>query len=161
MLVQDADLEYDPAEYPALLAPFDDSGVAAVYGSRNLRPNPRSSLSFYWGGRFLSWVANRLYGAHLTDESTGYKVVRTSLLREIGLEARGFEFCPELTGKLLRRGIAIHEVPVSYQPRSWQEGKKIRWTDGLRAIGTLVRCRFGRLPPGSGPGKTVESRCPR
>jgi len=142
VLVQDADLEYDPADYAALVAPFADSSVEVVYGSRNLQRNPRSSWSFYWGGRLLSWIANWLYGSHITDEATGYKVIKTDLLRDLGLETDGFEFCPEVTGKLLQRGVDIHEVPISYHPRSWDEGKKIQWFDGVIAIWTLVRYRF-------------------
>lgn len=145
VLIQDADLEYDPADYAALLAPFADPSVQAVYGSRNLRSdNGRSNLAFYWGGRFLSWFANRLYGARLTDEATGYKVVRTELLRELGLRASGFDFCAELTGKLLRHKVGIVEVPISYRPRSREEGKKIRWHDGLAAIWTLLKIRMVR-----------------
>ena len=142
VLVQDAGLEYDPADYAALLAPFADPSIAVVYGSRNLRRNPRSSWSFYWGGRLLSWIANWLFGSHITDEATGYKVIKTGLLRELGLETDGFEFCPEVTAKLLQRRVAIKEVPISYNPRSWDEGKKIQWADGLVAIWTLVRYRF-------------------
>ena len=142
VLVQDADLEYDPADYAALLAPFADSPVEVVYGSRNLRRNPKSSFAFYWGGRLLSWIANGLYGSHITDEATGYKVIKTDLLRDLGLETDGFEFCPEVTGKLLQRGVDIHEVPISYYPRSWDQGKKIQWFDGVIAIWTLVKYRF-------------------
>ena len=142
VLVQDADLEYDPADYPALLAPFAEPSVKVVYGSRNLQGNPRSSFAFYWGGRLLSWIANWLFGSRITDEATGYKVIKTDLLREIGLETDGFEFCPEVTAKLLQRGVIIHEVPISYAPRSWDEGKKIRWYDGLVAIWTLIKYRF-------------------
>lgn len=144
VLVQDADLEYDPADYPALLAPFADPGVEVVYGSRNLRRNPRSSFTFYWGGRLLSWIANGLTGARLTDEATGYKLFKTGLLRDLDLETDGFEFCPEVTTKLLRRGVPIHEVPISYHPRSWDEGKKIKWYDGLIAIWTMIKYRFLR-----------------
>lgn len=142
VLVQDADLEYDPADYPALLAPFADPAVEVVYGSRNLRRNPKSSLAFYWGGRLLSWITNWLYGSRITDEATGYKVIKTELLRDIGVETDGFEFCPEVTAKLLQRGVTIHEVPISYQPRTRQEGKKIQWRDGVIAIWTLVKYRF-------------------
>jgi glycosyltransferase involved in cell wall biosynthesis len=142
VLVQDADLEYDPADYPALLAPFANPSVRVVYGSRNLQHNPRSTQAFYWGGRLLSWITNWLYGSRITDEATGYKVIQTDLLRSIGLETDGFEFCPEVTAKLLQRGVPIQEVPISYYPRTWAEGKKIQWYDGLTAIWTLTKYRF-------------------
>ncbi|MCX6954489.1 MAG: glycosyltransferase family 2 protein [Verrucomicrobia bacterium] len=143
VLVQDADLEYDPADYPALLAPFADPAVGAVYGSRNLRSNPRSTKAFYWGGRLISTAANLLYGTRLTDIATGYKVFRAPLLRAAGLAGDGFEFCPEVTARLLRRGVIIREVPVSYRPRTWSEGKKIRARDGVIALWTLLRLRVG------------------
>jgi dolichol-phosphate mannosyltransferase len=146
VLVQDADLEYDPADYAALLAPFDDPAVQAVYGSRNLRPNPRSSPAFYWGGRLLSATANALYGSHLTDIATGYKVVRTELLRSLSLTADGFEFCEEVTAHLLRRRVVIREVPITYAPRTRAEGKKIRARDGFTAIATLLRLRLKSFP---------------
>jgi len=143
VLVQDADLEYDPADYPALLEPLTDPSVQVIYGSRNLQRNAKSSFAFYWGGRLLSWITNLLYGSKITDEATGYKVIKTDLLRGLDLETDGFEFCPEVTGKLLRQGVPIHEVPISYYPRSWNEGKKIQWYDGAIAIWTLIKYRFG------------------
>ncbi len=142
VLVQDADMEYDPADYPALLAPFANPAVQVVYGSRNLRRNPRSTQAFYWGGRLLSWITNWLYGSRITDEATGYKIIQTDLLRGMGLETDGFEFCPEVTAKLLQRGVSIHEVPISYHPRTWAEGKKIQWHDGLTAVWVLIKYRF-------------------
>jgi len=143
VLIQDADLEYDPSEYGPLLAPFQEPTVRVVYGSRNLRKNPRVSFAFYWGGVFLSVAANILYGARLTDITTGYKVFRTELLREIELRGKGFEFCAEVTGKILRRRIPILEIPISYLPRSWAEGKKINSMDGLIALWYLTKIRFG------------------
>ena len=144
VITQDADLEYDPQDYPRLLALFEDPSVQVVYGSRNLRDNPRSSWTFYWGGRLVSWFANMLYGSDLTDEATGYKLFRTELLRSLDLQSSGFEFCPEVTSKLLRHDIEIHEIPISYRPRGLEEGKKINWRDGLEAIWTLIRHRFSR-----------------
>jgi glycosyltransferase involved in cell wall biosynthesis len=167
VITQDADLEYDPKEYPKLLASFEDPAVQVVYGSRNLRDNPRSSWSFYWGGRLVSWITNLLYGSVLTDEATGYKLLRTDLLRSLDLQADGFEFCPEVTGKVLKRGIKIHEVPISYQPRSADEGKKIGWRDGLQAIWTLLKYRFrpdaaamwSANEPVSSPGRDARIPC--
>lgn len=142
VVTQDADLEYDPCEYPRLLAPFESPEVQVVYGSRNLQRNPRSSWSFHWGGRLLSWLSNLLYGARITDEATGYKAFRTELFSSLDIQSTGFEFCPEVTAKVLLRDIPIHEVPISYQPRSHAEGKKIQWRDGLIAVWVLVRYRL-------------------
>lgn len=146
VLIQDADLEYDPADYAALLKPIEDGKAEVVYGSRKRgNENGRSYSRYYWGGQLLSWWTNFLYGSSITDEATCYKVFKTSLLRALDLHCRGFEFCPEATAKVLRRGVAIVEVPISYTPRSIQEGKKIRWTDGAVHLWVLLKLRFGRV----------------
>ena len=145
VLIQDADLEYDPADYAALLKPVEEGRAEVVYGSRNRKEeNGRSYSSYYWGGRLLSWWTNFLYGSSITDEATCYKLFKTPLLRSLDLRCTGFEFCPEATAKLLRRGIKIVEVPISYHPRSIEEGKKIRWHDGLVHLWTLLKLRWGR-----------------
>ena len=142
VIIQDADLEYDPEEYHTVVGPIAAGRAEVVYGSRNLRRNDYSSLAFYWGGRLLTLVANVLYGARLTDEATCYKAFLRPVVQSLKLEATGFEFCPEVTAKLLRSGHAIHEVPITYHPRSREEGKKITARDGFLALWTLLKYRF-------------------
>lgn len=144
VLIQDADLEYTPEDYPQLLAPFENSATRVVYGSRNLRRNPRVSLLFYLGGVFLSIYTNLLFGSRLTDITTGYKVFRTHVIKELELYGNGFEFCAEVTAQLLRHRIPILEVPISYRPRSWEQGKKINSLDGLIAFWVLTKLKFAR-----------------
>lgn len=142
LLIQDADMEYDPGEIPLLLEPALKRGAPVVYGSRILKgDNPASYARYYWGGRLVSWWANLLFASSVTDEPTCYKLLRTELLRSLDLQCTGFEFCPEVTGKLLLRGIPIAEVPISYRPRRIEEGKKIRWKDGVIALWTLLKVR--------------------
>jgi glycosyltransferase involved in cell wall biosynthesis len=142
--IQDADAEYDPSEIPPLLEPIAEGRADVVYGSRNLRTNPRSYTRYYYGGRFLSSLINMLYGSRLTDEATGYKLFRTEVLRRVTLTRDGFGFCPEVTCKLLRAGVSITELPIGYVPRSMEEGKKIRWWDGVEAIGIILALRLRR-----------------
>lgn len=143
VVIQDADLEYDPADYPILLRPIQEGEAQVVYGSRLLNEeHPISAWRFYLGGRLLTLLANLLYRAGITDEPTCYKMFRTEVLKGLDLRCTRFEFCPEVTAKVRKRGIRIHEVPISYNPRKVYEGKKIGWRDGLEAIWTLVKYRF-------------------
>jgi dolichol-phosphate mannosyltransferase len=142
VLIQDSDLEYDPQDYPALLRPLATGKANVVYGVRPDRPE--RGLRFFLGAKLLTHLTNLLYGAGIHDEATCYKVFRRSLLEQVQLNCRRFEFCPEVTAKLSRMGEKISEVPISYHPRSKDEGKKIRHADGWQAIWTLLRYRFGR-----------------
>jgi dolichol-phosphate mannosyltransferase len=142
VVIQDADLEYNPLDWLKMLKVMEGKKADVVYGSRVLGKGEKSSLSFYLGGRFLSFLANLLYGTKITDEPTCYKMFRTEVIRKIDLKCRGFEFCPEVTAKVARQGYRIYEVPISYSPRKIKEGKKIRWKDGLIAINTLLKNRF-------------------
>jgi dolichol-phosphate mannosyltransferase len=146
VLIQDADLECDPSDYPSLVEPILRGEVDAVYGSRYTHPTNK-----------IPWTPNRicvhllnvmvrvLYGHKTTDEATCYKAVRRELLQRMNLQCERFEFCPEVTAKLCRMGARIQEVPILYYPRSVAAGKKIRWWDGVEAINTLIRWRFAPL----------------
>jgi len=142
VVIQDADLEYDPSDWIKMLKVMDEKKADVVYGSRVLGREKKSSLAFYLGGRILSIITNFLYRAEITDEPTCYKMFRTEIIKNLSLKCKGFEFCPEVTAKIRKKGIKIYEVPIRYNPRSIKEGKKIRWKDGIIAIWTLIKYRF-------------------
>jgi glycosyltransferase involved in cell wall biosynthesis len=144
VLIQDADLEYDPEDWPKLLAPVVRGKARVVYGSR-FTGERRNMLFLHWvGNRFLSLVTNMLYNTTLSDMETCYKLFDRRVLANIELRASGFDFEPEVTAKVLRSGIRIYEVPISYAGREFEEGKKITWRDGIVALWILVKYRFVR-----------------
>jgi glycosyltransferase involved in cell wall biosynthesis len=142
LLIQDADLEYDPRDYPMLVRPIEEGRVKVVYGSRFL--GPRKAMMFWHmlGNKFLTLLTNVLYNAILSDMETCYKVFRADVIKGIPLRSRRFEFEPEITAKVLKRGHRIFEVPISYYGREYDEGKKISWRDGPKAMWTLIKYRF-------------------
>jgi glycosyltransferase involved in cell wall biosynthesis len=148
VVIQDADLEYDPHDLPRVVNPVLDGYADAVYGSRLRGGGEPQRAHLFWhyaGNRFLSLITNVLYNTTISDMEVGYKAFRGDLIRAMPLTAEGFDFEPEVTAKLLRRGdVRLYEVPISYYGRTYEEGKKITWRDGITALATLLRWRFKR-----------------
>jgi len=143
LLIQDADLEYDPRDYVALLQPILENRTQVVYGSR-FRGGPTKAM-FFWhmlGNRFLTAVTNILYNTILTDMETCYKVFTHDVAEKLDLQARGWGFDPEITAQILLSGYRVYEVPISYTGREFVEGKKISWKDGLTVLFTLLKYRM-------------------
>ena len=146
ILIQDGDLEYDPADYSKIIEPILRGEATVVYGSRFLGQITGMQWKNRLANRILTFAANVLYGAAITDEATAYKAFVAPALRGVDLECRGFEFCPEVTAKLRRLGHRITEVPISYNARGIGEGKKIRVRDGVIALWTLIKFRVLPMP---------------
>ena len=143
VVIQDGDTELDPQDFVPMLRKMLDEQLEVLYGSRFLSNQVAANASFRLGNRILALTANLLYGLHITDEATCYKMFATPLLKSIPLECDGFEFCPEVTAKVARRGYKIQEVPIHYYPRTVEQGKKIRLRDGWSAVWTLIKYRWG------------------
>jgi len=143
-VIQDADMEYDPADVPALIEPIMRGSADVVFGSRLSGGRPQRAYLFWHlvGNRFLSLLTNVLYNTTLSDMETGYKAFRTDVLRSLDLREDGFGIEPEITAKVCKRDLRVYELPISYYGRSYAEGKKITWRDGFKAIFVLVRVRL-------------------
>lgn len=141
-LVQDADLEYDPRDYPVLLEPLVEGRADAVYGVRGFAGQTAFSYWFVMGNKAVTLATNVLFDCYISDMETGYKVLRSELWRRLQLRGSRFDIEPDITARILRLGYRIHEVPVHYYARSREEGKKLTWQDGVRAFGVLARLRL-------------------
>ena len=141
-LVQDADLEYDPRDYPALIEPIFEGRADVVYGVRGFGGQTAFSFWFVTGNKAVTLASNVLFDSYISDLETGYKVLRSDLWRRLNLQGTRFDIEPDITARTLRLGYRIHEVPIRYYARGRAEGKKLTWRDGVRAVGALVRLRL-------------------
>jgi glycosyltransferase involved in cell wall biosynthesis len=143
-VIQDADLEYDPADVPALIEPIERGSADVVYGSRLSGGRPQRAYLFWHlvGNRFLSLLTNILYNTTLSDMETGYKAFRTEVLRSLDLRQDDFGIEPEITAKICKRKLRVYELPIAYYGRTYAEGKKITWRDGFKAIRVLISVRL-------------------
>lgn len=142
VLIQDADLEYDPKDIQALLNPILEKKAIVVYGSRFLGPHKNMLFWHLMGNQLLSFITNFLFNTTISDMEVGYKLIPTDLLKSLKLESDRFGFEPEVTAKILKKGVRIYEVPISYAGREFSEGKKITWKDGVQAIYLLCKYRL-------------------
>lgn len=142
IIIQDADLEYNPEDYKKLVQPVVDNVAKVVYGSRFLSHHIPRYTVYYWGNILLSWLTTLLYLKRVSDMETCYKVFTKEVLDSLNLRGRRFDIEPEITAKILKRGHSILEIPISYHCRAFSEGKKINWRDGIKAIYYLIKYRF-------------------
>ena len=142
VIFQDADLELDPNDYPNLIAPIEAGNATVVFGSRFLQGKPNMGFMQYWGNKVINWMVNLLYGTRLTDVETCYQVFKRDAIADLNIRNNDFAFTVELAVKLIKKGLRIQEIPITYIPRRRTEGKKVYWKDGFVSLYTLIKYRF-------------------